>query len=133
MRSGWDVACSDVAKNTSNPIRKIVDRMSAPPNPDKPKIALSIGDPCVFGNFACPEHFHDELRRVSVELKHNGYAPAVGSLEARESVAVARSVQGAPLTAADIILTSGCSHALEMCFGTLYVHPSTGCTRADIA
>ena len=118
-RTSWDVACSDVAKNTSNPIRKIVDRMSAPPNPDKPRISLSIGDPTVFGNFACPEHFHDELRRVSVELKSNGYQPAVGDLKAREAIAAARSVEGAPLTAADIILASGCSHAIERCFGTL--------------
>ena len=33
-----------MAKNTHNPIRKIVDGMNLTPNPDKEMIALSIGE-----------------------------------------------------------------------------------------
>jgi len=40
----WGVIpASFMAKNTDNPIRKIVDGMKLTPNPDKELIALSIG------------------------------------------------------------------------------------------
>lgn len=39
----WRVRASEMAKNTLNPIRAIVDGMKLTPNPDKPMIALSIG------------------------------------------------------------------------------------------
>lgn len=42
-RLGWDVRPSQMANNTLNPIRAIVDGMKLTPNPDKPMIALSIG------------------------------------------------------------------------------------------
>lgn len=47
-RLRWDVKPSDMANNTLNPIRAIVDGMKLTPNPDKPMIALSIGTspPC---------------------------------------------------------------------------------------
>ncbi|CAF98946.1 unnamed protein product, partial [Tetraodon nigroviridis] len=41
--AGWDVKPSEMANNTVNPIRAIVDSMKLSPNPDKPMIALSIG------------------------------------------------------------------------------------------
>lgn len=37
------IPASFMAKNTDNPIRKIVDGMHLTPNPDKDMIALSIG------------------------------------------------------------------------------------------
>lgn len=42
-RLRWEVKPSDMANNTLNPIRAIVDGMKLTPNPDKPMIALSIG------------------------------------------------------------------------------------------
>ena len=39
----WNITASAVAQNTSNPIRKIVDRMTVAPNPDKEPVRLSIG------------------------------------------------------------------------------------------
>lgn len=42
-RLGWNVKPSEMANNTLNPIRAIVDSMKLTPNPDKPMIALSIG------------------------------------------------------------------------------------------
>lgn len=42
-RQRWEVKPSDMANNTLNPIRAIVDGMKLTPNPDKPMIALSIG------------------------------------------------------------------------------------------
>ena len=39
----WNVEVSDIARNTFNPIRSIVDGMKLTPNPEKDMIALSIG------------------------------------------------------------------------------------------
>ena len=36
------------------------------------QVSLSIGDPTVFGNFKCPDHFHDTLNEMSRSLKYNG-------------------------------------------------------------
>lgn len=43
-RQRWEVKPSDMANNTLNPIRAIVDGMKLIPNPNKPMIALSIGE-----------------------------------------------------------------------------------------
>lgn len=43
-RLRWDVKPSEMANNTLNPIRAIVDGMKLTPNQDKPMIALSIGE-----------------------------------------------------------------------------------------
>ena len=43
-RQRWEVRPSETANNTLNPIRAIVDGMKLTPNPDKPMIALSIGE-----------------------------------------------------------------------------------------
>lgn len=42
-RQGWKVESSQMAKNTHNPIRHIVESLNLQPNPDKHMIALSIG------------------------------------------------------------------------------------------
>lgn len=57
-RQRWEVKPSEMANNTLNPIRAIVDGMKLTPNPDKPMIALSIGEEILckihfrFGGFA---------------------------------------------------------------------------------
>ena len=43
-RQRWEVKPSEMANNTLNPIRAIVDGMKLTPNPDKSMIALSIGE-----------------------------------------------------------------------------------------
>ncbi len=44
-RTHWgSIPASKCAKNTHNPIRKIVDGMKLTPNPEKEMIALSIGE-----------------------------------------------------------------------------------------
>lgn len=41
----WQVPASDIARNTHNYIRSIVENMRIEPHPEKPMIALSIGKP----------------------------------------------------------------------------------------
>lgn len=43
-RKRWNIRASEMSKNTLNPIRAIVDGMKITPNPEKPMIALSIGE-----------------------------------------------------------------------------------------
>lgn len=43
MRNSWDIKSSITAKQTSNPIRAIVDQMKIVPNPAKDMISVSIG------------------------------------------------------------------------------------------
>lgn len=54
-RQTWDIKPSEMANNTLNPIRAIVDGMKLTPNPDKPMIALSIGEIalCVIDMYYC--------------------------------------------------------------------------------
>lgn len=43
-RQRWNIQPSEMSINTLNPIRAIVDGMKLTPNPEKPMIALSIGE-----------------------------------------------------------------------------------------
>ena len=43
-RGQWNVQASDIARNTHNPIRSIVESLVVEPNPTKSVISLSIGE-----------------------------------------------------------------------------------------
>lgn len=53
------------------------------------------------------------------EGKYNGYGPSVGFDGIREAVAKKYSSKEAPLAKDDVVLSSGCSHALDMAIATL--------------
>lgn len=44
FRERWNVCASNIARRTHNPIRSIVENIVVEPNPNKPMIALSIGE-----------------------------------------------------------------------------------------
>ncbi|MEQ2204151.1 hypothetical protein XENOCAPTIV_008720 [Xenoophorus captivus] len=77
-RQRWEVKPSEMAENTLNPIRAIVDGMKLTPNPEKPMISLSIGDPTVFGNLPTDDAVLQALKDAIDSQKYNGYAPSVG-------------------------------------------------------
>ncbi|XP_064610268.1 tyrosine aminotransferase-like [Liolophura sinensis] len=110
----WHVPASKMAKNTFNPIRKIVDGMKLTPNPDKEMIALSIGDPTVFGNMAPSEESENAVMKCMQDRKYNGYAPSIGYEKARAAVANYVSTPDTPVTARDVVLASGCSGAIDL-------------------
>uniref|UniRef100_A0A3P9IT29 Tyrosine aminotransferase n=1 Tax=Oryzias latipes TaxID=8090 RepID=A0A3P9IT29_ORYLA len=118
-RLRWDVKPSEMANNTLNPIRAIVDGMKLTPNPEKPMIALSIGDPTVFGNLPTDDAVIQAMKDAIDCQKYNGYAPSVGYLKSRQAVANFYSIPQAPLEAEDVILTSGCSQAIELAINVL--------------
>ncbi|XP_035919186.1 tyrosine aminotransferase [Anopheles stephensi] len=117
-RNRWNVAISDFARLTHNPIRAIVEGLNIEPNPNKPLIALSIGDPTTFGNLKPSPETIDAIRQAIEDGTGNGYAPANGHLEAREAVARYVQHQG-PVTPNDVILCSGCSSSLDLCISVL--------------
>lgn len=74
---------------------------------------LILGDPTIFGNLNPPEHVIQAVRE-SIELSSSrSYGPAKGHQEAREAVAEYSAHQG-DVSADDVILCSGCSHAIEL-------------------
>lgn len=118
--SGWDsIPASRMSLNTDNPIRKIVDGMKLTPNPKKEMISLSIGDPTVFGNLPLCEDIKNAVHEAIRSNKFNGYSPSVGHEDARAAIAEHYSLSGAPLTSKDVILTSGCSSALDLAISVL--------------
>ncbi|XP_057204633.1 tyrosine aminotransferase [Triplophysa rosa] len=115
----WTVRASEMSKNTLNPIRAIVDGMKLTPNPEKPMIALSIGDPTVFGNLPTDDTVLQAMKEAIDSYKYNGYAPSVGYQKSREAVANFYSRAEAPLESKDVILASGCSQAIELAISVL--------------
>lgn len=113
------IPASFMARNTDNPIRKIVDGMKLTPNPDKNMIALSIGDPTTFGNLPLDELIEDAVVESLKSKKRNGYAPSVGYEDTRAAIAAHFTHPEAPLAAKDIILASGCSGAIDLAISVL--------------
>ncbi|XP_043213359.1 tyrosine aminotransferase-like isoform X1 [Amphibalanus amphitrite] len=118
-RSGWHVPMSDIARNTINPIRRIVDTIELNPHPDKQMIALSIGDPTVFGNLEPAKVVVDAVVEAVQAIKFNGYAPSSGTATAKEAIAQYTSTPEFRVSAKDVYICSGCSSALEACITVL--------------
>ncbi|XP_072135182.1 tyrosine aminotransferase [Mobula birostris] len=115
----WNIRASEMSKRTFNPIRTIVDKMKIEPNPKKAMISLSIGDPTVFGNLPTNEKILQAMKEAVDSGKFNGYAPSTGYQSSRDAVANFYSCPESPLTAKDVILTSGCSQAIELAISVL--------------
>lgn len=113
-RRRWNVRASQMATSTVNPIRAVVENMKLEPNASKEMISLSIGDPTIFGHLKPCEEIIKAVNSSVYSYKYNGYAPSTGHAEPREAVARFCSRPGATLEGKDVILTSGCSQALEL-------------------
>lgn len=112
----WEtVEMSDYARLSVNPLRMLDFDRSIAPNPEKEVIKLQLGDPTIFGNFP-PAIEVREAIKAAVDLDTFRYNPGVGMIEAREAVA---EYYGGNISPDDVVLASGCNHALEMCILTL--------------
>jgi len=80
------------------------------------------GDPSVYGNLDAGQECVDAVVEAVQSGKFNGYPASVGSMEAREAIANYSTDMGAPVTAQDVIVTSGCSQSLELVI-TLLANP----------
>ena len=78
---------------------------------------LNIGDPITFG-FQTPPHLLEAVERA-IRDGHNGYAPSVGILPAREAVAAECVRRGMPLSPERVVITSGTSEGIELALTAL--------------
>jgi alanine-synthesizing transaminase len=78
---------------------------------------LNIGDPVIFG-FRTPPHMIEAVTRA-LRDGHNGYAPSVGILPAREAVAGELTRRGMPVTADRVLITAGTSEGIELALTAL--------------
>lgn len=78
---------------------------------------LNIGDPITFG-FKTPPHMIEAVERAMRD-GHNGYAPSVGILSAREAVAGELTGRGMPVSADRVVITSGTSEGIELALTAL--------------
>src|SRR5215204_1094070 len=78
---------------------------------------LNIGDPITFG-FKTPPHMLEAVERAMRD-GHNGYAPSVGILQAREAVAGELSGRGMPMAPDRVVITSGTSEGIELALTAL--------------
>ncbi|GCC20459.1 hypothetical protein chiPu_0019019 [Chiloscyllium punctatum] len=118
-RTKWNVHASEMSKRTFNPIRAIVDNMRIEPNPNKAMISLSIGDPTIFGNLPTDDKVLQAMKDAVDSGRFNGYASSIGYQSSRDAVANFYSCPESPLEAKDVILTSGCSQAIELAISVL--------------
>jgi alanine-synthesizing transaminase len=81
---------------------------------------LNIGDPVIFG-FETPPHMIEAVARA-LRDGHNGYAPSVGILPAREAVAAELSRRGMPVTPDRVLITAGTSEGIELALTALAEH-----------
>jgi len=113
--AGWaPVPPSAVAARTFNPIREIVDRLTVQPCEGKELIPLSIGDPTIFGNFGPPQGIVDSIQRDLASGQSNGYLHSSGLPAARKALAEKYTADGVRVTEEDIVLTCGCSQAIDL-------------------
>ncbi|KAK4536970.1 hypothetical protein CDCA_CDCA10G2995 [Cyanidium caldarium] len=123
---------SNAALRTRNPIRELIEGLDLRSNPRKPVIPLSIGDPTSFGNLAVPPVAEEAVVVVARSQRANGYPPAAGADAAREALARVHSIPAEAgsgedrsdgwtlrYTKQDVVLASGASHALDLCFSAL--------------
>jgi alanine-synthesizing transaminase len=78
---------------------------------------LNIGDPVLFG-FKTPPHMIAAVERAMRD-GHNGYAPSVGILSAREAVAAECIQRGMPMNPDRVVITSGTSEGIELALTSL--------------
>lgn len=82
-------------------------------------IQIFLGDPTIFGNFPpAPE----SIAAIAKAIKHDdfGYCHSAGLSESREAIVeYVKNINKEVITADDVILTSGCSMALDMCIRVL--------------
>jgi alanine-synthesizing transaminase len=78
---------------------------------------LNIGDPITFG-FRTPPHMIEAVERA-IRDGHNGYAPSVGILAAREAVTAECVQRGMPMSPDRVVITSGTSEGIELALTAL--------------
>lgn len=116
----WSKDSSKFAKLTNNPVRRLVEQMKIEPNPNLQMIALSIGDPVILSNLGKPDTVKSAIIKCIEEKKFDGYTPSFGTETARQAIAnFCSRPDNVVYKASDILLTNGCSQAIDLCITCL--------------
>jgi tyrosine aminotransferase len=84
----WNIKASEASKRTINKIRSITDKIDYNNcNKEKEIIALSIGDPTVFGNLLTDINVKESVIKVIEEGLYNGYTSSTGLPIAKKAIA----------------------------------------------
>lgn len=83
----WNVRCSEFAKHTFNPIRRLVQSLDIKNNPEKPVISLSVGDPTILSDLEKPDIVNNIIIECLKNKQNDGYTPSFGTDKARKAVA----------------------------------------------
>lgn len=110
-----EIQMTEAAANTFNPIRSFVEGVTTKPNPDKKVINLGLGDPTVFNLKPAPFVTNAVIDIIN-KGANNGYTHSKGDPLARQAIAKKFSTPNAQLSADDVLITSGASHALYLSF-----------------
>lgn len=113
------IAASEKAKRTSNPIRNIVDNLNPPKDHPKKMLNLALGDPTVHGNLFVPDLLNETIIDLLKSFSANGYVASMGSQPARKAIASYHSTPEFPVDEDDVMITSGCSGAVELALNVL--------------
>jgi aspartate/methionine/tyrosine aminotransferase len=93
-------------------IRNLVSAAEAQERDGRSVIYLNIGDPQAYG-FRPPEHVVEAVLRAHRE-SFTGYAHSAGLRVARNAVAAYATDLGAPISAEQVLITSGASEAADL-------------------
>ncbi len=117
MASGT-VRVADRARSIEYAIRDMLTVAKEVERSGREVIYLNIGDPAKF-DFQTPSHVRKALAKAA-ESGHNYYAPSEGMRVLREAIAEKeRNANSVPLSAEDIIVTSGISEGIQFLTGAL--------------
>lgn len=120
FKAEWGKTSSQFAKLTNNPVRRLVEQMKIEPNPALQMIALSIGDPVILSNLGKPDVVKEAVVKCLDDKKFDGYTPSFGTETARQAIAEYCSRPDKLMyKASDILLTNGCSQAIDLCITCL--------------
>jgi len=117
----WGKDSSQFAKRTNNPVRRLIEQMRIEPNPSLQMIALSIGDPIILSDLGKPDTVKSAIIKCIEDKKFDGYTPSYGTETARKAIAefYSRPNKKVNYNSTDILLTNGCSQALDLCITCL--------------
>lgn len=111
----WLVEPSFRSKETTNPIRDIVDKLDFNNLPKgKNLVSLSIGDPTKYGNLPVPKSAVRAVIRTLENGQANGYEPSFGNKAARDAISQRYSFGKQKFDSKDVFICSGCSDAINL-------------------
>ena len=118
----WHVPISMLSVRTYNPIRQIVSSIRKSTSAESrgmELVPLSLGDPTIFKNMPICDTMIRTLHANIDSHDCDGYTHSCGIPSARKAIAKRYTLPISPVTKDDVIITSGCSGALNLAISAM--------------